>query len=221
MKYLFIDFDGTLADSSEGIFKSFRKACEACKKDCPKLREFKNEIGPPIQKIALKFFPNLKELELNKFTKIFRNDYDAESYKILKWYPNVDKTLDRLKRYHKLRFIIVSNKPTILCQTLIKGKKLDNYFDLIIGIDFKIKFGGNVFTSKAQALNYSLQKLKLESNEAIYLGDTLSDKENCLSIGMKFIAATYGFYKWEKDNLPTNYITEFSELVDVIKSLSD
>ncbi len=219
MKYLFIDFDGTLADSSEGIFKSFCKACDECKINPPKLREFKNEIGPPIQRMALKLLPTIKEFELNKLTKIFRNDYDTESYKILKWYPRIDETLYKLKKYYKLNFILVSNKPTLLCQSLIKDKKLENYFDLIIGIDYKLKFGGNVFSNKAEALNYSLKKFKLKSNEAMYLGDTLSDKENCLSIGMIFIAATYGFYKWEKDNLPKSYINEFSELFDVLKFL--
>ena len=219
MKYLFIDFDGTLADSSEGIYKSFCSACYECKIKPPKLQKFKNEIGPPIQKIAVKLLPNIKELELNKLTNIFRKDYDKESYKILKWYPRINETLNILKRYYKLNFVLVSNKPTLLCQRLIREKKLENYFDLIIGIDFKLKIGGKVFSNKAEALNYSLKKLKLEPNEAIYIGDTLSDKKNCLKIGMKFIAATYGFYRWEKDNLPENYINDFSELFDVIRSL--
>ena len=216
MKYLLFDFDGTLADSSKGIYFSFAKACKEINFECPSFDDFRKQIGPPIQVISKNMFPNIKSEELVVLKKKFREDYDKKSYKIITWYSDVEKSLIELNKKN-YNFSLVSNKPTFLCETLLENQSLKKYFDLIIGIDYCERFGKSSFQDKSYAIKYALKILNINPSQAIYIGDTLSDMKNANSLGMRFIAARYGFFSWSDKNLPNMYINKFSEIIDMIK----
>ena len=215
MNYLFFDFDGTLADTSKGIYFSFKKACKKINYDCPSFIDFKKQIGPPIHLIIKNFFPTIKENDLILFQNAFREDYDTRSYKIVRWYEGINKSLIVLKKNYK--FAVVSNKPTLLCRKLLKSKSLIKYFDLVMGIDYCANIGKSNFKDKSYAINYALKILNVNPSQVTYIGDTLSDMKNANYLGIQFIAAKYGFYNWSDNNYPNMYIDKFSEIEKVIE----
>jgi len=217
MKYVFLDFDGTVADSSFGIYTAFKKACKKNNLLAPSYEIFKKEIGPPIDKIIRIFFPEVNDKILDNFIMIFREDYDNYSYKITKLYENVEETLISMKSKFKLNYVVVTNKPTQVCKNIIKDKGLDYIIDKTFGIDYRKKIFKENFKTKAECIQFALDALKINSREAIYVGDTLSDKNNTYNVNMIFIASTYGFYNWKKENLPKYNVNSFDKLIKLIE----
>ena len=69
--YIF-DFDGTLADSSIGIYKAFSSTCIKNNLKPPEINAFKKHIGPPIYRLIYSIYPNITDSQKNTFVKTFR-----------------------------------------------------------------------------------------------------------------------------------------------------
>ena len=80
---LFFDFDGTLADSSEGIYESFKNSCFELNLEPISIFEFKKFIGPPISKILNKIYPKLSSKKIFEFKSYFRSDYDNKNFRLV------------------------------------------------------------------------------------------------------------------------------------------
>lgn len=209
---LLLDMDGTIINSSPGIYKSFCLACDSLLLPCPAFNEFSPLIGPPIQKIALHFYPNINQVQLEMFRKIFRADYDTKSFLIAEWYPDVCDTIKYLKD-RDINMTIVTNKPTKPAIKLVEEGGFLSCIDRIIGIDYPaFRFSTPVFKSKAESLAYVFNSAHYCLEESIYLGDTPSDQEACNQCGLSFVAALYGFHKWISLSRPQLYIGKFTEI---------
>ena len=220
MYNIFLDFDGTLADSSEGIYKSFVSACNELSLTPPTYQDFIFYIGPPIKIIAKKLFPNIDDLMLDRFVTNFRSTYDNENYRYLSWYKNVKTDLKLLNNFNDLSFSIVTNKPTEPTLALLKSANIDQYFNYVIGIDY-LKFvnNGEIFKSKYEAINYLIKLKTLDINNVFYVGDTANDKKCALKSGIRFIAAKYGFYKWDLNITNNLSIDNFESLIPLLNQL--
>ena len=80
IKVVIFDLDGTLIDSSEGLYESFKMACQEIKIATPSKDNFFSRIGPPIGDIFDIMFPNSQHHK-EKFVSAFRHDYDNFSCK--------------------------------------------------------------------------------------------------------------------------------------------
>ena len=215
--YIF-DFDGTLADSSIGIYKAFSSTCIKNNLKPPEINVFKKHIGPPIYKLIYSIYPNITDSQKNTFVKTFRSEYDNNFYKYVDWYEGVFEVINYLTEDKKLNLFIITNKPTLTCIKLLKHANLLNFFKIVIGIDYKIFNNENPslnFEDKSKAFDYFFSKTKLLKDQSIYIGDTISDKKAADKCNLNFIAAKYGFYKWNLD--PKNYlqINSFMELKEI------
>lgn len=202
---LYFDFDGTLADSSPGIYTSFQFACDKLNLQAPPFQAFKNSIGPPVQLLAQRFFPNLSELDLEAFRQIFRDDYDQHHFRYCEWYEGTKRTINLLAVLPGLTLAIVTNKPTHPTIELLKIAGLHDCFQLVVGIDYRIFVGArHVFATKAEAIRLARSLLNQgDESVAFYIGDTPSDREASDECGLHFIAATYGYHHWQDSELST------------------
>jgi len=217
VRNLLLDFDGTMADSSVGIHRSFCKACFAIGREPPGLDEFKRKIGPPVEKLSLQFFPELTSDEICLFRTIFRKEYDSEDYVYLTWAEGIRDTLEKLKFELDLKLCVVSNKPTLTCRSLLAKANLTDFFDSIVGIDYLCVNGlGSAFKCKSHAINHVVATLKLKPCETFYVGDTYDDYVQATVAGISFIAAQFGFYTWQHQSLPISSIPDFPSLVNCV-----
>lgn len=215
--HLLLDFDGTLADSSPGIFQSFRLACDSLGLQTPDLEVFRSLIGPQIQVIAASLFPELRTNDLETFRRVFREDYDQRSYRLTHWYPGVMDTLRILGKNKHIRLCIVTNKPTTPTHELIRQAGLSGCLDRVIGIDYlSIYSGGSVFGTKAEALSYAIASSSFDATTRLYVGDTPSDQRASSESGLEFVAALYGFHQWSFNQLPPKRIQEFAQIKDLL-----
>ena len=81
MKTLIFDFDGTLLESSAGIYLSFVHSCLKHNLTPPDKTVFASSIGPPVGKIVDIFFPFLTASVRLDFIRTFRAHYDSKGYK--------------------------------------------------------------------------------------------------------------------------------------------
>jgi phosphoglycolate phosphatase len=199
---LLFDFDGTLADSSPGIYASFQLACNSLDLQAPAYQEFCDSIGPPVQLLARRFFPELSEQQAESFRQRFRHDYDNVRFRQCHWYDGVKLTIQALNGVAGVRLAIITNKPTQPTLELLSIGGLSEYFELVVGIDYLVTQGtGPVFANKSEAIKLVNSRLPASDGAAIYIGDTPADRRASLACGLEFIAATYGFHRWQQDEL--------------------
>ena len=79
------DFDGTLVDSSEGIFKSLIYAFEADGRDIPPESELRKFIGPPIYD-SFKTLYGYADDKIEWMVLKYRERYKTKGYKEVKIY---------------------------------------------------------------------------------------------------------------------------------------
>lgn len=216
--HLFFDFDGTLADSSPGIYASFELACKSLGLTAPPYEVFCDNIGPPVQLLARRFFPDLAEVQVESFRQTFRHDYDTVRFRQCHWYEGVKPTLQALVDSAGASLAVITNKPTQPTVELLKSEELTGFFELVVGIDYQVMAGtGPVFTSKAEAIRFAREQLPECKPGAIYIGDTPSDRHASHACGLEFIAATYGFHRWQADELgASSSISQISELTPLL-----
>lgn len=217
--HLYFDFDGTLADSSPGIYASFQLACNSLGLPAPAYEEFRDSIGPPVQLLARRFFPELTEQQADAFRQTFRHDYDNLRFRQCQWYDGVKPTIQTLAETTHTRLAIITNKPTRPTQELLKAGGLSNFFELVVGIDYQVTQGaGPVFASKSEAIQFAQAELAGSKTDAIYIGDTPADRQASQACGLDFVAATYGFYRWSETELrATTSIPRISDLIPLLQ----
>tara|TARA_B100000242_G_C43051616_1_gene491342 strand:- start:696 stop:1334 length:639 start_codon:yes stop_codon:yes gene_type:complete len=193
MNFIF-DLDGTIIDSSSGIYKGYTEAIIPFSKPIRK-KIFVNHIGPPIQDIIKVIHPELKPKDLEFITKNFRNLYDNKYFLDFKVYKKIHEEIEKISKSNQC--FIVTNKPTSPAKIIIKKLNLDKFFIETIGVDYFIKKG----CIKSKNLSYLIKKFSLNTKASIYIGDTYSDficsKDNNIS----FIGFLRGYYKWSNEEI--------------------
>ena len=219
MLHIFLDFDGTLVDSSEGIHLAFAYACEQVGLQAPQLTDFCTRIGPPIQVLAREFFPDIDPERLESLRAIFRAEYDHKHYPNVKWHQGVIEGLRSIHAWKRVRLSVVTNKPTHPANVLIATAGLTDLFACIIGIDYRVVQGnGAPFISKSEALCFALNLTGTLKKRAVYVGDTPSDQRACEESNISFIAATYGFHSWLPEEI--HGFSAASSFDDVVSHIS-
>lgn len=191
MNHLVFDLDGTLADTSKGIFHAFCDASIALDLFPPSYDLFKSFIGPPISLICERIYGS--DLNFELFIYLFRNAYDNCYYKEYVFYDSVVSSLAKL-RCLGFSFSVVTNKPTAPACSIIQDlSKLSSDFNPVIGVDF---FETNKYPQhsfKSFSIRYISDFLGVPLSKMCYVGDSISDYYSSLDAGINFVGCSYGF----------------------------
>ncbi|CUS76350.1 pyrophosphatase PpaX [Candidatus Kryptonium thompsonii] len=201
IKCVIFDLDGTIAQTNELIFESFNYIAEKYTG-----RRFSNEeipslfFGPPeeggIRKLLQLFSSDNKVLQnidfyvesaVNEFYSYYEKNHDKA-----KVYPGIKETLSFLK--HKgLKLALFTGKGKITTSITLRKLGLEHFFDIVItGDDVKYHkpFG--------EGIKKILDKLGLKPDEAILVGDAVSDVSAGREAGVKIISALWDSYGKDK-----------------------
>jgi len=217
---LFFDLDGTLIDSSEDLANSLNHALMITQKRSFDLDTIQKWIGNGaktlVHRALINDFDTTKEIDeklLSDTLEIFLKHYQDNLCIQTKLYPNVKETLKHFYQ-SSYRLAIITNKPYQFVEPILRELNIEKYFSMIIGGDtLKMK------KPHPLPLLHTLEKLQLNKDQAIMIGDSKSDIIAANEANMHSIGVNYGYTQNEdlRDFNPSAIVEDFIELKELIR----
>lgn len=184
-RYYLFDFDGTIADTGEGIRKSVAWAAEKLGFAIPDRATLDRFIGPPLVDSFMEYC-GMDEAQAERAVAAYRERYlpiglyEANVYEGI---PELLKTLKARGAY----VAIASGKPTIMLERLSEHFALTPLLDAISGTDL-----GRHGADKRDLILAALPE-GTDPAEVCMVGDRRFDIEAAKALGMGAIGAGYGY----------------------------
>ena len=184
-KYIIFDFDGTINNTSPGIYSTFTKVLAHFGVNASTV-DLSRHIGPPLSDSYTHLVGTERcdeAIELHK--KIFAEDNAAENSFL---YDGIVDVLKQLRQSGKYTLAIASSKYEPHAITSLKYHKIQEYFDFVYGQTEKRGF-------KAEVLRQLIDDNGWDRSKCLMIGDTLHDVEGAHANRIDVVAVTYGFGK--------------------------
>lgn len=186
-KAAIFDFDGTVADSGEGIINCVIYALKKFgveETDREKLRYF---IGPPLYDSFCDIYGVTRE-ESDTLVGYYRERYRTLGCEEAELYPGVAELLKEL-RANGVKTGICSSKPQQFIEKISARLGVLDSFDVISGIKMDYRESG-----KDSLLRIALDGLGIaDRSEAVMIGDRHFDIDAAKKVGVASIGAVWGF----------------------------
>lgn len=214
-KTVLFDLDGTLTDSAEGITKCVQHALVSLGFDAPELSELECFVGPPLQKMFMKY-ADLDEETAEQAVELYRERYVPTGMYENKLYPSVIEMLDLFKK-NGIVMGVASSKPEIYVKRILDYFGISSYFKVVVGSELN---GERV--NKKDVLEEAIKRLKMEKSrdQIVLVGDTEYDVLGANEADIDCIAVTYGYGdRNEIEKVRPVYIADtVSEIADCVLS---
>lgn len=186
--WVFFDFDGTIADSSEGIVNCIEYAEKAVGVTPPAGgRDLHDLIGPPLLEMIKKVYPSLGREQSLSMVEFYREEYERSGRHQMRLYPGIRELLEDL-RARGVKLAVVSSKPEKFLRAICAEQKINSYFQNIVGVSL-----GEKPESKSLLLGRLIKDEKADPSSAVMVGDSAGDCRAAHDNGVPCIAVAYGF----------------------------
>ena len=192
------DLDGTLLDTSIGILASAKFAIEQMGLDMPDESILETFIGPPIQNSFAKTF-DLTDKEVKKMANLFREQYKSNDLLKAVEYEGIFEAIDILLK-NNIKTAVATYKRQDYAEILLSHFGFDRCIEIFCGSDFEGKL------TKSDIILNSIKEAQVDDySKVIMVGDTHHDGLGAETLGVDFLAVTFGFgYKKASDVIEKN-----------------
>jgi phosphoglycolate phosphatase len=213
LRHIIFDLDGTLLDGLPGIEWSLRQAVAQVLGPSYPLADARTLVGPPLDKMVAAACPQESDETRRRVAAAYRAFYDTEGWRRSSLYPDVNEVLTTLKSCG-LELRLLTNKRLNATLQIIDHFALGACFASI----FAPGHPDHVFSTKADALGWLLEKARAPAHLACMVGDSIDDMTAAKQNGTLFIGATYGYGGITATPADPSriYIAEFRELLAVM-----
>lgn len=222
IRAIIFDLDNTLID-----FFNFKNKCLNAAVDAmisAGLKMKKKKTREIIWKLYKKFGWEYKYIFQEFLKKVSgRIDYRILAHALIAYrkkrqgllmpYPDVKKTLAKLKKQYKLA--LISDAPGLKVWIRLASMNIDRMFDVVMTFDDSGKRKPHKLPFKM-----AVKKLKVKPGEILMVGDSIRrDMEGAKALGMKTALASYGrTLKPRKKPAGVDFmLKKFSDLLKVVK----
>lgn len=204
------DFDGTVADTGEGVFFCIRKAIERFGLRQPTEAEIRKFIGPPMVVSYKTLYPQLSDDEVQKLLVSFREDYVKTGLYKFRLYDGITELLKKLSE-SGIKTAVASSKPQKELERIITYSGIDRYIGAIVGADINYKD-----SDKATIVEDAMKKLGVEDKSRVLMvGDRKYDIVGAHKVGIACAAVLFGYGSREEfEEYKAEYIVESFEEVE-------
>ncbi len=211
-KLAIFDLDGTILDTLEDLKNSVNFALN--KNNLPErsLCEIRSFVGNGIRLLVERAVPENTSAQITeKVFSDFKTHYKSHSADNTKPYEGIKELLISLKE-KGVKSAVVSNKADFAVQTLVDDY-FSGFFDFAVGEKDGVRrkpHPDSVFTV--------LEKLNVNKEDAIYIGDSEVDVETARNTGMSCVAVTWGFRDESllKKLNPEYIVSSPSEIINIV-----
>jgi len=213
IKTIIFDMDGTILNTIDDIAESVNHAFIAKGYQKQSIEAVKMAVGSGaftlIDRLAPKHLTHEEKMSL---FDVYQAHYDKHSNVHTGPYEGIMPLLDDL-RHKGFKLAVVSNKLEYLVQEL-NEKIFNNYFDVSIG-----EVAGIPVKPAPDMLYKALKLLKVEKEEALFIGDSDVDMLTAFNAGLKSVGVTWGYrdQKTLEENHATYIIHHPKDLLEVIE----
>lgn len=216
MRYdsVIFDFDGTVADTGEGVFHAIRYAIEKQGLPQPPDSEMRRFIGPPLKESFGEFFPWIDAECIDRLIELYREDYSAGGIYRFKLYDGMEKLLTDLKNAG-IKTAIASSKPDFFIKQILDKCGLDKYFDVPVGAANE-----DVHADKAEIVAEAKKRLAaLGCENPLMVGDRKFDINGAKAENVPVAAVLFGYGSREEfEQYNADYIVaSCEELWQIVK----
>lgn len=207
IKAVLFDFDGTLIDTNELIFESYRRAFKTVYNKVIPDEEILSLYGRPLKSSLMEYGERWEEL-YNTYREYNEKKHDELAH----GFPGAaDGVREIISAGYKVG--IVTAKRLHMVERGLKIMGLSGIFDVIITPDDTEKSKPD-----PEPVIIGCNKLGVLPEETIYVGDSIFDMQAGKNAGTKLCAVKYTLTAHEKileykPNFFVNSITEFAELL--------
>lgn len=205
-KRILFDFDGTLMDTSRGVFNSFDRVVEHYKLNIPR-SVYPLMIGPPLKESFTKIL-KLPESEIVPAMAVYRDYYARAGMFEADVYDGVVPLIKAL-RDAGLRTFVATSKPEVYANEILKRKGMLELFDFVGGADLEEK----IRVEKCDIIQYVLETDgNTNKDDCLLIGDRLYDVEGAHAAGIRAAGILWGFGTREEfERCGADYILETPE----------
>ena len=183
--YYLFDFDGTIADTGEGIRRSAAYALERMGRPVPEEAVLDRFIGPPLQDSFIEYC-GMDDAEADEAVGHFRERYRETGLYESRLYPGIAALLRALHE-RGAHVAIASAKPTVLLRRLAAHYGIDRWLDAISGT------GPERHSADKRDLLMAALPEGADPARACMAGDRCFDIEAAAALGMCAVGADYGY----------------------------
>ena len=211
--YVIFDFDGTVADTGEGILKSLQYSFEQMGREVPDLSDLKKFIGPPIHYSFVTFY-GVSENEVEQYIKKYRERYKKIGIYECFVYDGMLETLKTLRK-NGVKLGIASSKPIKLVYDVMEYLRLTEYFDAVVGT----QFDDSNHPGKTDLVLQSMEKLEdSDKSRTLMVGDRFFDIDGAAGAGVDSVGVTYGYGSREEfmEHNATYIVDSPKEILNIV-----
>ena len=182
---ILFDLDGTIVDSSEGIFASINYAMQKLGRADLPLDVLKTFVGPPLRESFSRIGFDVADTE--RAVVYYRELYKKEAMYQMSPYEGIEETLAAFAEEKNI--FLATSKPELFAKKMLNHLDFSRYFTGIYGADLEGKR-----IQKAAVIRYALDSAKIEETaHAVMIGDRKHDILGAIENNLESIGVLYGF----------------------------
>ena len=207
------DFDGTVADTGEGVFLCVRYAIDAHGLEQPSDEDIRKFIGPPMIVSYHTLYPQLNDDEVQSLMQSYREKYAEVGLYKYELYDGISELLKKLNE-NGIKTAVASSKPQEALENIIKVSGIDKYFDCIVGADRNY-----TDSDKATIVEEAIKRTGVtDKSRVLMVGDRKYDIVGAHKAGIACAAVLFGYGSQEEfDEYRADYVVNsFKEVEKIV-----
>lgn len=185
------DLDGTLVDSAPSIAYAIDSSLKEFGIKPAGVDQVRRWIGLGSSHLIKKTqeWAQLSDTKYKSLHEVFSKHYENNVTFNATLYSNVELTLKALKNQN-IPIALITNKPSTFVKPLMDHFRLSPYFHLMLG--------GDTLPEKKPSplpITHCLDYFNLHPDNALMVGDSITDFQAARSAGVKSALVTYGYHQ--------------------------
>ena len=185
---IIFDKDGTLLDTSPGIYATNRQTLTDMGLPIPPPERLAGIMGPPLE-YCFRTVCQVPEERVSEAVRRYVKIYSESGIHNMTPYAGMIETLKALKA-EGYKTGVATLKEHIFVGQILRENHMEDWIDAYFGSHHG---EGGLSTTKSMLIRQCLQTLSCPPHRALMVGDSRYDGEGAAEAGVDFLPVTYGF----------------------------